>query len=108
MIHNAVLLLWFKTVPPLPFPMFFGVSMMLLGVVCITGLLFDLPVLRLLFAAIGCGVRVAMMLFYITRDWHDPAWGGFFVSAVTLIIVLVRIILEEGPNWLVKIKGINE
>ncbi len=94
MIHNAAILLFFGTIPPLPFPKFFGHALGIVGTIGLIGVIFRVPLLCLAFAFFGLMLRVCMTLFYIMRDWHDPAWGSYLIASAAFFWCFVRVLCE--------------
>ena len=92
-------------------PSQFGVLLMVLGIAGLLGLGTRSPWLRTGFAFFGLMVRVKMALLYAARDFYDPAWVSFAISALALFWIMVRVMCYEAKNrraWMDFLAPVNE
>lgn len=90
MLQSAAVLVFFRAVPPLPFPAFFGHALGGLGLLGLLGLGLRERRLRLGFAFFGLIIRAWMAILTLVRNPHDPAWVGLAMTAAALVWILVR------------------
>jgi hypothetical protein len=96
MLHSAAVLVFFRAVPPLPFPAFFGHALGCLGLAGILGLGLRNGQLRLAFSFFGLIIRAWMAMLYFLRNPHDPAWVSLVMAAAALVWILVRMRCLNG------------
>lgn len=71
-------------------PKFFGISLIGVALLGLTGLSLRLQVLRAAFGVCGFFLRFWMALIYFAYSWHDPQWISYLLGVIIMAWLFLR------------------